>query len=93
MLKKKKSVNTDLNYSHAHINKSVTNIGSHHCTQFKLNTDGSANLDTKDTGIGTVNLQGQLVGALAANTGNNTNNSVELWAIREGLRLAKSLAY
>lgn len=56
---------------------------------FTLNTDGSHNTATNSSGIGAVlrNFKGEFIDALSANVGNVSNNSAELWAIREGLKV------
>lgn len=61
-------------------------------TLYKLNTDGAADMGMCIAGIGAVirDNQGNFIAGLAANIRTNTNATTEIWAIREGLKLAIS---
>lgn len=52
-------------------------------TDYKLNTDGAFSNATKTAGIGAFirNRDGEFIAALAANIGEVSNVTVELWAI------------
>lgn len=64
-------------------------------TTYKLNTDGASSTSMDMAGICAIirDQKGSCIGALAVNIGMAINVLAELWAIRDGLILAKQKIY